>query len=178
MIEKQTINIQRILRVSTIIKWLCILALIVFGASAIFGGLSLHLSSDAAPTFLTGSQSFAQPLLLRLAALPYQLSICAVLICVVGMFDQYARGNIFTNQSVLWFRWFAFATLAAAILNALQGVFEALLRLIVEPQREVLVDVDLGTSDILFFGIAIILLAVASIQKEAQHKLDELRLIF
>lgn len=178
MNQIQSKYVTQILWTSSVVKWLCVGALIVFAASTVFDGLSLHLSSDESPIFRTGTQTTSSTLPVRLAALPYQLSICALLIAAIVTFDQYARGNIFTHRSVAWFRWFAVFAVAAAGFNALQGVFVPLFSWFLTPQSEIVINVTIGGPDIMAFGAALILFAIASIQKEAQRKFDEFRLIF
>lgn len=178
MNQMQSKNARKIVRISLFIKWLCIAALIIFGASMILDGLSLSLSSDGNSVFRAGQLDGPRPVWDRLALLPYQLSICAVLGCAVGVFHQYATGNIFTARSVTWFRFFALAALASSILNILQGTFRSLFGWLAGSDQTVAVVVDLGGGDLLAIGVAIILLAIAFVQTEAHQKFDEFRLIF
>jgi len=174
----QSSTVRRIRRLSFGVKWLCILALVIFIASVALNGLSLHLSSETEPVFRTGDPLLSNPIQNRLASLPYQLSVCAALVSAIGLFNQYAQGAIFTQKSVLWFWRLAFSALFAAVLNAIKGILAGFLGWFASPQEPVKFVIDLGAVDILAIGFAVILLAIAIVQHEAQQKLDDLRLIF
>lgn len=173
---ESTKNLGKIRSISTLVRVLALIGVMLFVAVELSGQLSVEFSNKAATSFETGNVSRSVTGIL--SRLPYQFSVIGAFYWVFQLFGGFRNGDIFTAFSVRAFRLLSVCVISIGVNSLLSGVYKGVLDLTLSGGQTVHFDIELNGMDLLMVGFGLFLYSVALVQREAKTRTEDLKLIF
>ena len=169
-------NLLKIVRISRFVRAVALLGFIIFIVSLLRGGLSLTLSTDAAPELESGIVGYN--LQDMIARIPFILSVVGAFYWLDRLFKCFQHGEIFTVLSVKAFKFLSIFIIAIGMNSVLIGLYGGLIGLTALGGSKVWFDINITEASLLWIGLGLVLYALALIQQEAKRQTEDMRLIF
>ena len=168
-------NLNSIRRISRIVQAVALMAMGLFTVMMLAGDVSVDVSNNVPIEF---KMELPARLLDHIAQLPYRLSALAALYFLFRLFGLFAKGDIFTQETVKNFRRLSLAVIAVGLNKIGTGVYVFLFSTFLSnsTSSDLYVDVTGGSLVALIMGL--MLYAFALVQQEAKTQTEDLRLIF
>lgn len=173
---ESTKNLAKIKSISTVVRILALIGLILFIIVQVPGEVSVGASNDAAMSI--DINNVPRSLTDILAKLPSQLSVIGAFYWVFRLFGVFRNGDIFTDSSVRASKLLAISVILIGVNSLLFGLYKWGLEMILNGGQTVDLNIDLYGTHFLMVGFGLLLYAVALVQREAKTRTEDLKLIF
>lgn len=112
------------------------------------------------------------------AHVPAMLSVATVMVSAGRMFNTFARGFLFTEETVRYLRWFSWGAFAATLNGLLIPVYAGLIASLTGSAPSGKISFILKTTDLAFLFFCGVFVVLSWILAEAKRHSDDVKLIF